>query len=142
MKRVNKACDAFYEVASEKINTDEDLLKVMSWIEDLNTELSCKEIPSGMSNLSSKDQDNRVLDPVAARSKGRPPSKRISSKVDQIVKNRLTNKKKQRQIHQTCKKNKSQPEVIFNFLNYFLYLIVVAYGSNFCYLICSQSPSK
>jgi hypothetical protein len=43
LQRVNKACDAFYEVASTRINTEEELLKVMNWIEDLKIELTCKE---------------------------------------------------------------------------------------------------
>ncbi|XP_057450136.1 protein FAR-RED IMPAIRED RESPONSE 1-like [Lotus japonicus] len=44
LQRLNKACDAFHEVAFMGINTDEDLLKVMNWIDNLKTELSSKEL--------------------------------------------------------------------------------------------------
>lgn len=38
LQRLSKACDAFYEVASVRIGTEDDLLKVMNWIKDLKIE--------------------------------------------------------------------------------------------------------
>ncbi|XP_057446726.1 protein FAR-RED IMPAIRED RESPONSE 1-like [Lotus japonicus] len=43
LQRLDKVCDAFYEVASMGINTDDDLLKVMNWIKDLKIKLTCEE---------------------------------------------------------------------------------------------------
>ena len=43
LQRVGKACDAFYEVASTEICTEEELLKVMNWIKDLKIKLTCKK---------------------------------------------------------------------------------------------------
>jgi len=56
----------------------------------------------------------KILDPVTARSKGRPPSKKKASKVDQIVKRKLAGKKGQKS--NTCQ---SQEEVILKFSSLF-----------------------
>jgi hypothetical protein len=50
-----------------------------------------------------------------ARSKGRPPIKRKVSKVDQIVKKKLT-RKKDKKRSQKSTKYQSQEEVILNYL--------------------------
>ncbi|KAK7324381.1 hypothetical protein VNO77_27916 [Canavalia gladiata] len=42
VERLDKACNAFHEVACVGINTDVDYMKVMKWIDDLKVELSCK----------------------------------------------------------------------------------------------------
>ena len=105
LQRLNKVCDAFYEVASSGINTNDDVLKVMNWIKNLQIELTGEETSSGMikepmvsegaSTLVSKPV-TKVLDPIVTRSKGRPPSKRKASKVDQIVKKKLARKRTQK----------------------------------------------
>ena len=43
LQRVAKACDAFYEVASSCIHTENDLSKVMDRIENLKLEMACQE---------------------------------------------------------------------------------------------------
>ncbi|XP_045810181.1 protein FAR1-RELATED SEQUENCE 4-like [Trifolium pratense] len=98
LQRVSKACDAFYEVASLGIQTEDDLLKVMNWIKDLKIELTCKQSPPEVIERDSlvQKQRNKILDPKEARSKGRPPFKRKASKVDQIVKKKLVGKKTQK----------------------------------------------
>ncbi|XP_057432495.1 protein FAR-RED IMPAIRED RESPONSE 1-like [Lotus japonicus] len=103
LQRLNKACDAFYEAASVGINTDDDLVTVMNWINSLKNELSCKETPPEMNTAPITDQDNsiqeegtKILDPKVTRGKGqRPPSKRKASKVDQIVNKKIATKKTQ-----------------------------------------------
>jgi hypothetical protein len=50
-----------------------------------------------------------------ARSKGRPPIKRKVSKVDQIVKKKLT-RKRDKKRSQKSTKYQSQEEVILNYL--------------------------
>jgi zinc finger SWIM domain-containing protein 3 len=117
LQRVNKACDAFYEVASTRINTEDELLKVMNWIEDLKIELTCKETsPEFIEEDSSvRNCVTRILDPKMARSKGRPPTKIKVSKVDQIVKKKLT-RKKDKKRSQKSTKYQSQEEVILNYL--------------------------
>ncbi|PNX71278.1 hypothetical protein L195_g027153 [Trifolium pratense] len=98
LQRVSKACDAFYEVASLGIQTEDDLLKVMNWIKDLKIELTCKQSPPEVIERDSlvQKQRNKILDPKEARSKGRPPFKRKASKVDQVVKKKLVGKKTQK----------------------------------------------
>jgi hypothetical protein len=117
LQRVNKACDAFYEVASTRINTEDELLKVMNWIEDLKIELTCKETsPEFIEEDSSvRNCVTRILDPKMARSKGRPPTKIKVSKVDQIVKKKLT-RKRDKKRSQKSTKYQSQEEVILNYL--------------------------
>ncbi|XP_057444298.1 protein FAR1-RELATED SEQUENCE 6-like [Lotus japonicus] len=102
LQRLNKACDAFYEAASVGINTDDDLVTVMNWINSLKNELSCKETPPEMNTTPITDQDNsiqeegtKILDPKVTRGRGRPPSKRKASKVDQIVNKKIATKKTQ-----------------------------------------------
>jgi hypothetical protein len=88
MQRVDKACAAFYEVASMVINTDHDLLKMMNRIKEIQIEFTSKETSPDIieEDGSIPNQETNILDPKVARSKGRPPFKRTTSKADQIVK--------------------------------------------------------
>ncbi|XP_058744403.1 protein FAR1-RELATED SEQUENCE 4-like [Vicia villosa] len=109
LQRVDKACDAFYEVASTKINSEDDLLKVMNWIKELKIELACKESsPRTVEEDTPTQNQTFILDPTVTRSKGRPPLKRKTSKVDQIVKKKLAPKKTKK----CSQKNKDQEEGI------------------------------
>jgi hypothetical protein len=128
LQPVNKACDAFYEVASTRINTEDDLSKVINWIEDLKIELPCKKSSSKIVEQDSSVQNHmtRILDPLTTRSKGRPPEKRKASKLDQIVKKKIAGKKTQKRI-QKSKDDHSQEEVILNYSNIFSTLNVVVY---------------
>ena len=93
-QRLDKMCNAFYEVACMGANSDDDLMKVMNCINGLKVELSktkashqsieASQLISDASMIS--QERTKVLDPLAVRSKGCPPSKRKESKVDQIVK--------------------------------------------------------
>ncbi|CAJ2646049.1 unnamed protein product [Trifolium pratense] len=116
LQRVSKACDAFYEVASLGIQTEDDLLKVMNWIKDLKIELTCKQSPPEVIERDSlvQKQRNKILDPKEARSKGRPPFKRKASKVDQVVKKKLVGKKTQKR-NKKSNNYQSQEEVILKF---------------------------
>ncbi|PNX99877.1 protein FAR1-related sequence 6-like, partial [Trifolium pratense] len=109
-QRVGKACDAFYEVASTEIKTEEELLKVMDWIKDLKIELTCKKSSPRIreEDGSIPNQVSSILDPVEARRKGRPREKRKAAKVDQIVKKKLA--KKKTQTSQKRKNSQSQEE--------------------------------
>ncbi|XP_024642129.1 protein FAR-RED IMPAIRED RESPONSE 1-like [Medicago truncatula] len=95
LQRVGKACDAFYEVASIDISTEEELLEVMNWIKDLKIKLTCKKnSPIIIEEVNSiQNQASRILDPIVARGKGRPPSKRKASIVDKIIKKKIAGKK-------------------------------------------------
>ncbi|XP_039686629.1 protein FAR-RED IMPAIRED RESPONSE 1-like [Medicago truncatula] len=85
LQRVDKACDAFYEFASTRINSEDDLVKVMNWIQNMKIELPCNETsPRIIEEDCSVQSQATILDPKLARSKGRPPSKRKTSKFDQI----------------------------------------------------------
>ncbi|XP_004496070.1 protein FAR-RED IMPAIRED RESPONSE 1-like [Cicer arietinum] len=97
LQRVNKACDAFYEVASTRINSEDDLLKVMNWIKDLKNVLTCKEPSSKITGEHSSIPNHvtRILGPTVAQNNGLPPSKRKTSKVDQILKKKLAIKRSQ-----------------------------------------------
>jgi hypothetical protein len=112
LQRVDKACSAFYEVASTVINNDNDLSKMMNLIKKIKSEFTsqetCPEIieEDGLVH----NQVTKILDPVPTRSKGRPPSKRKSSKVDQIV-NKLA-KKRTKKRSQVSGNHQSQQEVI------------------------------
>jgi zinc finger SWIM domain-containing protein 3 len=119
LQRVSKACDAFYEVASCGIQTEDDLLKVMNWIKELKIELTCKESPPEVIEKDSlvQKQMNKILDPKVARSKGRPRFKRQVSKVDQIVKKKRVGKKTQKSNNY-----QSQEEVILKFSSLFFLL--------------------
>ncbi|CAJ2665675.1 unnamed protein product [Trifolium pratense] len=87
LQRVDKACSAFYEVASRVINTEHDFLKMMNFIKDIKDEFTSKETSSSIAeDGSDQNQVTKILDPVKTRCKGRPPSNRKSSKADQIVK--------------------------------------------------------
>ncbi|XP_045810245.1 uncharacterized protein LOC123904654 [Trifolium pratense] len=87
LQRVDKACSAFYEVASRVINTEHDFLKMMNFIKDIKDEFTFKETSSSIAeDGSDQNQVTKILDPVKTRCKGRPPSNRKSSKADQIVK--------------------------------------------------------
>ncbi|XP_024636609.2 protein FAR-RED IMPAIRED RESPONSE 1-like [Medicago truncatula] len=98
LQRVAKACDAFYEVASSCIHTEKDLSKVMDRIENLKLEMTCQESFSEITEGDNlvQNQMTKILDPAVTRSKGRPPSKRKASKVDQSVKRKLAGKKGQK----------------------------------------------
>lgn len=113
LQRVAKACDAFYEVASSCIHTENDLSKVMDRIENLKLDMTCQESFSEITEGDNlvQNQMTKILDPVATRSKGRPPSKRKSSKVDQIVK-KISKKKTQKRSQQSG----NQQEVILRFV--------------------------
>jgi hypothetical protein len=115
LQRVDKACAAFYEVASKVINTDHDFFKMMNWIKDIKDEFTSKETsPSIVEDGSEQNQVTKILDPVKTRSKGRPPLKRKSSKVDQIVK-KLARKKTQIRSKKNGK-DQGQKEVILRFV--------------------------
>jgi len=108
LQRVDKACADFYEVASEVINTDDDLFKMRNWIKEVKNEFTSKEASPGIvEDGSVQNQVIKILDPIPTRSKGRPPSKRKSSKVDQIVK-KISKKKTQKRSQQS----ENQQEVI------------------------------
>lgn len=106
-----------------RTHTDDDLLQVMNWIKDLNIKLSCKESSHVVIEEVDlvQNQGTKILDPTAARSKGRPPSKRKSSKVDQIVKKKIAGKNTQ-----NCKKKssnyQSQEEVMLKIFK-FIFLV-------------------
>ncbi|KAL6551959.1 hypothetical protein OROGR_008113 [Orobanche gracilis] len=117
MKKIDSLCDSFYEVVSMGIS-DNDVFKVKNWICALKNELSCNETSSGIVHAPSIEQDNpvqsqvtKILDPKVARSKGRPPSKRKTSKVDQIVKKKLTTKRTPRN-RQNSNKGKQNEELL------------------------------
>ncbi|XP_024634837.2 protein FAR-RED IMPAIRED RESPONSE 1-like [Medicago truncatula] len=94
LQRAGKACDAFYEFASTRINSEDDLVKVMNLIQNMKIELPCNETsPRIVEEDCSAQNQATILDPKLARSKGRPPSKRKTSIVDQIVKKKLAQKK-------------------------------------------------
>jgi hypothetical protein len=109
LQRVGKACDAFYEVASTEISTEEELLEVMNWIKDLQIKLTCKKAsPIIIEEVNSiQNQASRILDPVVARGKGRPPSKRKASIVDKVIKKKIAGKKTQSSQKRTiCQSSK------------------------------------
>ena len=85
-----KVSKAFYEVACVEINSDDDVKKVMKWIDNLKVELKCEEASPAsqdISNISKTLHEQiKVLDPLVVRGKGHAPSKRKESIVDQIVK--------------------------------------------------------
>jgi zinc finger SWIM domain-containing protein 3 len=119
LQRVSKACDAFYDVASVGIHTEDDLLKVMNWIKNLKIELTCKESSPVIieEERSVQEHVTKILDPIVAQRKGRRPAKRKASKLDQIVKKKLAGKK----TRNSSKKSNSvqtQEEVI-KFSNFF-----------------------
>lgn len=120
LQRVNKACDAFYEVASTSINSEEDLLKMMNWIKDLKNVLTCKGPSSRIieENSSIPNHVTRILDSAVCQSNGCPPSKRKTSDIDQILKKKLARNKTQKN-NQENKKGQSQEEVISKFSNLF-----------------------
>jgi zinc finger SWIM domain-containing protein 3 len=97
LQRISKACDAFYDVASMGIHTEDDLLKVMNWIKNLKIELTCKESSPVILEEERLVQEHvtKILDPIVAQRKGRRPFKRKASKVDQIVKKKFAGKKTQ-----------------------------------------------
>ena len=112
MQRVDKACADFYEVASEVINTDDDLFKMRNWIKEVKNEFTSKEASPGIvEDGLVQNQVIKILDPIPTRSKGRPPSKRKSSKVDQTVK-KISKKKTQKRSQQS----ENQQEVILWFV--------------------------
>ena len=116
LQRVDKACDAFYEFASIRINSEDDLLKVMNWIQNMKIQLPCNETsPRIIEEDCSVQSQATILDPKLARSKGRPPSKRKTSKVDQIVKKKLAQKKTKKN-NQNSKKNQGSEEVSMKFI--------------------------
>jgi hypothetical protein len=67
LQRVAKACDAFYEVASSCIHTENDLSKVMDRIENLKLEMTCQESFSEITEGDNlvQNQMTKILDPVA-----------------------------------------------------------------------------
>jgi len=79
LELVGKACDAFYEVVSVGIHTEDDLLKVMNRINELKIELSYEGSSSVIIEEDSlvQNQMAKILDPATTQSKGRPPSKRL-----------------------------------------------------------------
>lgn len=95
LQRVNMACDAFYEVASTMINSEDDLQKVMNRIKDLKTVLSSKEPSSRITqeHTSTPNHVTRIVDPTVTLSNGHPLSKRKTSNVDQILKKKLARHK-------------------------------------------------
>ncbi|XP_024634327.2 protein FAR-RED IMPAIRED RESPONSE 1 [Medicago truncatula] len=110
LQRVDKACDAFYEFASTRINSEDDLVKVMNWIQNMKIELPCNETsPRIIEEDCSVQSQATILDPKLARSKGRPPSKRKTSKFDQIVKKKLAQKKTKKN-NQNSKKTQGPEE--------------------------------
>jgi len=114
LRHVDKACDAFYEVASSEINNEDDLLNVMNWIKDLKIKLACKETSPRIleEDNSAQNLATIILDPVVARGKGRHPSKRKTSKVDQIVKKKIARKK----TLKCSQKIQGQEKVIMKFI--------------------------
>ncbi|KEH39078.1 hypothetical protein MTR_2g090105 [Medicago truncatula] len=104
MNHLGKACDAFYEFASTRINSEDDLVKVMNLIQNMKIELPYNETsPRIVEEDCSSQNQATILDPKLARSKGRPPSKRKTSIVDQIVKKKLCTKEKAN-VHLEVKK--------------------------------------
>ncbi|MCI03589.1 FAR1-related protein, partial [Trifolium medium] len=61
---------------------------MMNRIKEIKIEFTSKETSPDIieEDGSVPNEENKILDPKVARSKGRPPSTRKSSKVDQIVK--------------------------------------------------------
>ena len=119
LQRVNMACDAFYEVASTMINSEDDLQKVMNRIKDLKTVLSSKEPSSKITqeHTSTPNHVTRIVDPTVTLSNGYPLSKRKTSNVDQILKKKLARHKTPK--NKENKNDQSQEEVILKFTNLF-----------------------
>lgn len=84
LQRVNKVCNSFYDVVASRVNSEDDVLKLMNWINDLKKDFIDKEAISVTieEDTSIQNQVSKTLDPSITRSKWRPPSKRKSSKVD------------------------------------------------------------
>jgi zinc finger SWIM domain-containing protein 3 len=120
LQRVNIACDAFYEVASTMINSEDDLLKVMNWIKDLKNVLTYKEpssrIAHDLSSIPNHVTRMLELDPTVTQSNGCPPLKRKPSNIDQILKKKLARNKTQ-QNNQENKNGQSHEEVILEIAN-------------------------
>ncbi|CAJ2653121.1 unnamed protein product [Trifolium pratense] len=109
LQRVDKACSAFYEVASRVINNEHDFLKMMNLIKDIKDEFTSKETSSSIAkDGSDQNQVTKIIDPVKTRCKGRPPSNRKSSKADQIVKKLA--KKRTKKNSQKCANIHAQKE--------------------------------
>ncbi|KAI4333353.1 hypothetical protein L6164_018179 [Bauhinia variegata] len=60
-QRLDKMCNAFYDVACVEVNSDSDFMKVMKWIHDLKDELSCKEKSSRRIEASPTVSDNSMI---------------------------------------------------------------------------------
>jgi len=130
LQRVGKACDAFYEFASTRINSEDDLVKVMNLIENMKIELPCNETsPRIVEEDCSAQNQATILDPKLARSKGRPPSKRKTSIVDQIVKKKLA-KKKTKKSNQNSKNIQVQEEVSMKFIVFIDIIGIIVEMSN------------
>lgn len=95
----------------------------MDRIENLKLEMTCQESFSEITEGDNlvQNQMTKILDPAVTRSKGRPPSKRKASKVDQSVKRKLAGKKGQKS-NKKSNTYQSQEEVILKFSSLF-YLI-------------------
>lgn len=85
----------------------------------MKIELNCEGSSSVIIEEDSlvQNQMAKILDPATTRSKGRPPSKRKASKVDQIVQKKVLRKKTQ---NRNKKSNSflSQEEVTLKFFKF------------------------
>lgn len=114
-QRLHKVCKAFYEVAYVGINSDDDVKKVMKSIDNLKVELKCEgasPASQDISNISKISHEQiKILDSLVVCGKGRPPSKRKESTVDQIVKKLRKKKQESSQKRKSCgRKEKVMPK--------------------------------
>ncbi|XP_034223833.1 protein FAR-RED IMPAIRED RESPONSE 1-like [Prunus dulcis] len=101
--RFEKMCNLFYEVADMATKSDEKCNMVMGFVNDLKLKLTSNEVVresnqhetnviDGATQVDKlEDTSNegcKILSPRVVRGKGRPPSKRLQSKVEKVIQKR------------------------------------------------------
>ncbi|KAJ4825965.1 hypothetical protein Tsubulata_007724 [Turnera subulata] len=87
----------FYEVAEMAIHSERKFKIVIEYVQELKKKLNFDESfpnsiePSKIMRATSPPK--KILSPISIKSKGRPPTKRKESKVDQAVKKLIKKKK-------------------------------------------------
>ncbi|KAL7227681.1 hypothetical protein ACSBR1_022531 [Camellia fascicularis] len=110
--RFNKICNAFYEVADLRAETDDKCDKMIERIQQLKWEFTevgdvygsnkprstsiHNGFPSCGDGIIIPKENRAILDPLALRQKGRPPLKRKQSIVEKAVKKKKERNKKQK----------------------------------------------
>ncbi|XP_071700129.1 protein FAR1-RELATED SEQUENCE 4-like [Rutidosis leptorrhynchoides] len=97
-RRYDKMCHAFSEVADLASDLDEKCSLVLDRVNELKSEILGEKTNNGSTMCTQRNNDFnnenvKIRDPPAVRRKGRPPSKRLQSTSEKIVKN-ITKKKK------------------------------------------------